>query len=237
MKFNVKGINMKTFKEFILGKDSVKIISENSDYDITEIKVFSADGRTECPQGVYIAKGKWYQSIRINENAFTEADDFTGFSEGVSDEQYNLHKYRGGVIVFSTDMNAKNNAKNIKDKIKNFFKNKISTVVNRIMKNKKLTKLIDRHNKENIENYFIGAFSIGKFFNGRYIADNGKIYDEKSTSVEINGVPSEVLLILGTEIANEFKQETVLIKDLNKNKFYLADDKRVKNIKSELEKI
>jgi hypothetical protein len=76
--------------------------------------------------------------------------------------------------------------------------------------------------KDNIDDY-IGAFSIGNFFSGRYIGDNGKVFDESSLSIEINGISSKGLIYLAEEIAREFNQETVLVKDLNSNKIFLVN--------------
>ena len=49
------------------------------------------------------------------------------------------------------------------------------------------------------------------------------MYTEKSTNIEILGVSSEVLVRLATEIAREFKQEAVLLKDYNTGKNILID--------------
>ena len=49
------------------------------------------------------------------------------------------------------------------------------------------------------------------------------MYNDKSLSVEINGISSRNLLSFAELLAKEFKQETVLVKDLNLNKIYLAD--------------
>jgi len=238
MKMNKFETLYESIKESLLGK-YVAIIAENSDYSIREIKHLSTDGKEECPAMVYVAKGEWYKNVKINEGLFDTGNKEFTFGEGVADEQYGLPKYKGGIIVFSTDVNAVNDPKGFKNKVKAFFKNNIQTIINRITKNKKLNKLITKHNvtRDVIKDHFIGAFSIGNFFKGRYIGKNDKVYDGKSSSIEIAGVPSEVLLIFGTEIAKEFKQETVLIKDLNKNKFYLADRKDVKDINKEVEKI
>lgn len=44
------------------------------------------------------------------------------------------------------------------------------------------------------------------------------MYNERSLAIEINGLSSESLLKITEMIAQEFMQETVLVKDLNKNK-------------------
>jgi hypothetical protein len=239
---------MKHFKEFIgditsLSGESAlfKAIEEETGYRLTPIDVFSPDGLEEAPQGSFYSKGEWSNLVRINEKSFTGSKiDGTEvlLPEGYSPEQFGLSKYRGGIIVFSTDVNAVKNSADTKiGKLKNFVENKFDTFKNRVLKNKKLTKLIQKHNLASPEDYFIGSFSIGKFFNGRYVGIKGEVYNEKSSSIEILGVPSEVLLLLATEIAKDFKQETVLVKDLNKNKFYLADARSVDDVSKEVSKI
>jgi hypothetical protein len=67
------------------------------------------------------------------------------------------------------------------------------------------------------------GFSSGNFFKGKYIDVAGNEYTEKSTSIEILGGSSEVLVRLATEIARAFKQEAVLLKDYNTGKNILID--------------
>ena len=54
------------------------------------------------------------------------------------------------------------------------------------------------------------------------------MYDEHSLTLEVNGLSSKALLYLGEMIARIFKQECVLIKDLNNNKIYSANGIRSK---------
>ena len=136
--------------------------------------------------------------------------------EGIAPEQYGLDKYKGGMIVFSTDVNAISLKKN---KVLNFLSKKYITFTNRYMKNKKLTKIISKKFLNDV-----GAFSIGNFFKGRYVSD-GKIFDEKSTSIEILGIDTDILIRIATEVAREFKQETVLLKDFNSGRNILIDQK------------
>jgi len=75
---------------------------------------------------------------------------------------------------------------------------------------------------ETVDDY-IGAFSIGNFFSGRYIGDNKKVFNESSLTIEINGISSKGLIYLAEEIAREFNQETVLVNDLNQNKIFLVN--------------
>lgn len=133
--------------------------------------------------------------------------------EGISPEQFGLDKYKGGVIVFSTDVNAVDVSKS---KIKNWMKSKYRTILNRVFYGKKVSDIITKKFSE------IGAFSIGNAFRGRYVSD-GRVFNEKSVSLEVLGVPSDVLMRLAATIAKDFTQETVLLKDYNTGRNILID--------------
>jgi hypothetical protein len=51
------------------------------------------------------------------------------------------------------------------------------------------------------------------------------MFNEKSLCIEVNGLSSRSLLRLAEYLSDSFRQETVLVKDLNNNKIYLADAK------------
>lgn len=183
-----------------------------------EIKYFSTDGRKTIPNGHPLQKGGFLSECRKNLDSFS-------LSEAVHDNQYGLSDYRGGIIVFSTNVNAVKLSKNA-------FKNKIKTIIvnfeQRFFSGKKINNVINDFNKSfktspNGKDETICAFSIGNAFKGRYVGDNNEVYNERSMSIEVNGLSSEGLLYLGEMIARAFHQETVLIKDLNKNKIYLAN--------------
>ena len=151
---------------------------------------------------------------RINKNSFVLDKDVHG-------EQYSLSKYKGGIIVFSTNVN---DDKLCDNKLVNRIKQMIVTFNNRLSRGKKL---YNRNSKsyENIENKGdrIDAYSIGNFFKGKYVGDNGEMYDEQSIAVDVNGISSKYLLDFVELLAYELMQETVLAKDLNTNKIYTAD--------------
>ena len=178
-----------------------------------EVKYFHPNGKT-MPNGSHYQRGGFLNECKVNKSSFI-------LDEGVHGEQYGLSKYRGGVIVFSTDVNAVEMGGN---KLVNKVKQLIATFNNRFNKGKKIHNAINKLNKatENPEE-MIGAYSVGNFFNGRYVGDNGEMYNEKSISVEVNGISSRQLLSFAEILAQEFSQETVLVKDLNSNKIYLAD--------------
>ncbi len=120
----------------------------------------------------------------------------------------------GGIITFSTDVNAVQLANN---KFLNFIKQKITTYQQRLTNVSKVKKiLMDKD---------IYAFSLGNFFNGSYQTETpkGKVYfSEKSKSIKIAGIDSETLGQVALAIAREFLQESVLVTDLEKNKTYLV---------------
>lgn len=182
------------------------------------VKYFHPSGKS-MPNGIGFQRGWFLKECRDNANRFV-------ISERIHPEQYGLSKYRGGLIVFSTDVNA---IKLDTNKLKNVIKQTLATFRNRFFKDKMLKNIVNKFNDDNPTNEYIGAYSIGNFFKGKYVGDNGESFSEKSTSVEINGLSTTALLHLAEFLCRVFKQETVLVKDFNNGKIYLADPLRVKD--------
>lgn len=191
------------------------ILRECSTKHFKEVKYFSRNGKS-MPNGIGYQRGNFLLECKKNKSAFT-------LSEEVHPQQYNLPNYRGGIIVFSTDVNAISLDKN---KLKNRIKQIVATFNQRINTGGILHKVVNKFNKYNSTNDEIGAYSVGNAFMGKYVGDNGEEYSERSTTIEVNGLSSEGLLRLAEMIARIFHQETVLVKDLNQNKIYLADGLR-----------
>lgn len=126
-------------------------------------------------------------------------------SEGIDWDVPNEEK--GGIIVFSTDVNAVELDKN---KFLNFFKQKIVTILNRFKATSKIDKIAN-------ENDLVG-WTIGKYLNGRYKAKNGKNFGENSLSVELIGISFEKLVSIAETICKDFKQECVLVKSYENGK-------------------
>ena len=68
----------------------------------------------------------------------------------------------------------------------------------------------------------IGAYAIRNAFKGEYIDGNNERYDINSTTIEVSGLTSKDLLRLAEQIAKELHQEQIFVKDLNRNKIYIA---------------
>lgn len=205
-------------------------------FEVIEIKFFSPEGRNTIPNGHPIQKSGFIRECNLNREKFTInnnqylINDELNIREGIHPNQHSLTDYRGGIIIFSTDINSIEINKN---NLYNWFKKIGITLINRFLSKSKINSVIKKFNTtldkkigdEIVEDY-IGAFSIGNFFNGRYIGDNQKVFDEKSLSLEVNGISTNGIIYLAEEIAEEFKQETVLVKDLNTNKIFLVNQIR-----------
>lgn len=178
---------------------------------VREIEHFHPTGKP-MPNGSHIQRGGYLNECRLNFNAYV-------LDEGVHGEQYGLAKYRGGIITFSTDINAVQLSSN---KILNKIRQVIETFKQRLHKDRLIHNVIALFDRDNEEEY-IGSYSVGHFFKGRYVGDDGQMFNENSVSVEVNGLSSKSLVNLAERIATTFKQETVLVKDLNCGKIFLVD--------------
>lgn len=190
-----------------------KLLGESGRMNIRSIKYFSTTG-LDMPNGVNIQRGGFLTECRKNERAFV--------TEGIAGQQYGLADYRGGIIVFATSVNSVELSKNA---IVNKAKQLWHSFVNMAMKDKKLGKCIDAYNKDDTnKDDLISAFSVGNAFKGKYKdIETGAEFSDLSYTIEVGGLSSKGLLNLAERIANEFEQQTVLVKDFNNMKFYLAD--------------
>lgn len=176
-----------------------------------EIKYFHPEGK-DMPNSVYIHKGFFLNECERN------ADNFV-LSEGVCADQYGLSKYKGGVIIFSTDVNAVQSNEN---RLTNKIRQLINTYKNRLRRGKIISDALTTFNASSSDEQ-VTSYTVGHSFKGSYLSRDGKRYDENSVSIEINGLSTESLLKLAEIICKYFRQECVLVKDLNKNKIYLAE--------------
>lgn len=66
----------------------------------------------------------------------------------------------------------------------------------------------------------------GRFFNGRYTAKSGKLFEKNSIAAEIVGVGSDELIEFAARFCNDLATETVLVKDYTtQNIIFLNRDK------------
>lgn len=149
------------------------------------------------PEGVRMPNGVAFQRGGYIQECLENAQAFV-LDEGVHDKQYELKDLRGGIIVFLNVLDGEERLEKYKKTLGNLFNNNHGT-----------------------QSY---PYSVGHAFHGKYQVDDGKMFDDKSVTFEINGTSCKSLLKLAELVAKFFGQETVLVKDLNKNKIYLADN-------------
>jgi hypothetical protein len=176
---------------------------------------------------IYEDAGKGYiNSLKLNGISISTNNDSKA-SKFVLNEKNTLVEAiemefdkKGGIIVFSTDVNAVyEDQKGFLNKLKSWTTAKIQSLKNRMFKNSKLSNVANKFDE-------VYGFSIGNFFKGRYKSSGGKTYDETSTSIEIIGIESSTLLAIAEEVAREFQQQTVLVKDYQSGNIYLANAKK-----------
>lgn len=203
-----------------------KVLESCSESHFKEVKTFHPTGK-KCPDTNHVHKGFFYNECEKNKNSFV-------INEKIHGEQYALKNYKGGMIVFSIEVNAENLSDN---KIINHIKQFVLTLKNRFTRNSILDKIVKKFNGDTTKliDEKIYNYTVGKFFKGRYLSDDNHTFDETSTSIEVNGLSSSGLLLLAEFIAKSFKQETVLVKDFNKDKIYLADSEKFEGSLEELD--
>lgn len=192
---NVVRLNESQLKQRIAGEvrnvlNQKGIFPENTDADYKIVTLYEGKQKSAYSSGPYLSA-----AIKKNGNVlFSRLNERIDFQPPANE--------RGGVIVFSTDVNA---VQMDEQKVVNLLKQKMQTISNRI----NLPKKIDSHA---ISHDLIG-WTIGKYLNGRYIADNGKQYGENSLSLEIFGVSCATLIKSAEELCTSFVQESALVKD------------------------
>lgn len=151
-------------------------------------------------------------SIRKQNDPKSETIYFnSGIEREVNEVKKEEFELKGGIIVFSTDVNALELSKN---NLINTVLKYLKTIENRLKLTDKLIKLINHYEE-------VYGITIGAFTRGKYKAQNGSIFNELSVSIEIIGISTEVLDSLAKDLCEEFHQESVLVKNYQDNKIYL----------------
>ena len=126
---------------------------------------------------------------------------------------------KGGVVVFSTDVNALVTDTNaVLRAVKRFW----ISLQNRLQRYGRIDRALASVSAGEGESKPSGI-TVGNLFKGRYKSPSGQVYDEKSLAVEVLFINGRQLIELATSLAREFRQETVLAKDNATNEIYLVD--------------
>jgi len=118
----------------------------------------------------------------------------------------------GGMIVCSTDVNS-----NAESGILGFLKGKWETFLNRLFRSRKVKDTITNF-KEYKDLYGVG-YSQGNLFKGSYFdRKSNKTFNEKSFSVDIRGLPIDMVKDLAVEMCKRFNQQSVLFVNHENNR-------------------
>lgn len=166
-------------------------------FKITEVKQYD--------KGAYSLYRYLNRAIAYNENKVIAV------SEAIQFEPDSDHK--GGMIIFSTEVNAENMMSN--NRLVNFLKQKFASFRDRLYNYKKIDNIAN--------NYNLVGWTVGKFLSSKYTTKNGRIYNEDSLSVEIIGIDTDELNNIAEDLCIEFLQESVLIKNYNRNRICFID--------------
>jgi hypothetical protein len=124
-----------------------------------------------------------------------------------------------GLITFSTDYNfSLVKAETFIDKVKFFFYSNWKAFLNRQNVKGRLKNIL-------VDKYIQSEYTLSRNLFSAHKSKHGIILYKKSYTMTIEGVDSDVLILIATEICKEFKQETVMVRDFNKNKVYFINDK------------
>ena len=124
-----------------------------------------------------------------------------------------------GLITFSTDLNfTLVKAETFIDKVKLFFDSNWKAFLNRQNVKGRLKNIL-------VDNNIQSEYTLSRNLFSAHKSKNGITLYKKSYTMTIEGVDSDVLILIATEICKEFKQETVMVRDFNKNIVYFTNDK------------
>jgi len=124
--------------------------------------------------------------------------------------------WKGGVITFSTDVNATAQP-GVIGKLKSW----LSTVWNRLNLTGRLRSIMASIGKD-------FGYTVRPMGRGNYVSPDGTVFNERSLSIEILGVPNEFLQAVGAAITKAFNQQEVLVRyyDTNTADFVKENDPR-----------
>ena len=155
-----------------------------------------------------------YNSKKVKASCFFANGKFITAAPIEDNRRIDYPKDKGGIIVFSTDVNAVKLSENA---VMNWLKQKWLTMKQRLMHKNILTNTIKKYDE-------VYGFTIGNFMTGRYKSASGKFFDEHSMSVEIIGIPRDTLFDIADELMKAFNQESVLVKDYESGNIAFVDN-------------
>ncbi len=178
-------------------------------YSIKEIKYFHPSGEM-LPNGSHYQRGGFLNECRKNINCFR--------AKSLCGEPHGLAECRGGVIVFSAKV-AELSTNQLVNEIKQFFESKKKRFNKSKIHHDTIMNLNNGYTRNNDE--YNGAYSLGCFFIGKYVGDNGDVFNDTSICLKMNGLSRKSMLKLAETIVDGF-QTSILVKGLTDGKIYLV---------------
>lgn len=152
-----------------------------------------------------IEEEKLYEASMSEKIAFKIATEIEN-----SSGKYVYSLSPGGEIIFSTKVSNK--------KIYNWFRRIGFSILNKFLTLNKTQKLIEEKFKQNGLLQF--GWTIETGLKGHYQdIETGEETNEPSIKITLNNTPMNVIEEIATELCKFFKQESVLIHDLEKNTY------------------
>jgi hypothetical protein len=150
------------------------------------------------PKGMSLPNGSYYKKgVFINE--CSENKDKFVFHTSTNEEAPKIPQYRGGMLVFMASA-VQNPNNEIKGAVRRFINAK----------------------QKHFPNDIIVIYPWNKSFKGKFIGNNGEVFNNKSICLEISGLSCHGLLELADMLTERFGQKAVLVKDLNQDEIYLV---------------
>ena len=131
--------------------------------------------------------------IYVDEIIYTES-----FIEKNQTQESLPKNLRGGIITFSADRDS-------------------------ILSNDGVINFLKQNNDKVAQDFKLIGWTVTKGLHGKYTdRKTGKVFDEKSLSVELVGIPTDVLLDVAEKICDEFKQKSALVKTYEDNHIWFV---------------
>ncbi len=187
---------------------------------IRKINAFRPDGKDIVPRGVFSAG--YINAMRKNEKSFINKPMESSYLLDKIPTRYGYSNYNGGMIVFlntAGDINI--------DNLRELLKKTYNSILSSKYRGWRINRAVQRWKKMIFgkpDSLLIGGFTFGKNFTGDYIDLKYNLkYNDKSQTIEIGGIPYEILMLFALVLCTEYKQPSIIVKDFNTDNIYIVD--------------
>ena len=192
------------------------------------IKWFRKDGSNEEPKGIFFAKADACNEAYLNHYSIESSFLYESFLRN-NYSICNRDMYKGGVIVFGIDSGKTLRKYNLST-FKRFLKTKFHSIITYSFERRSLNKLIERWLEDFGQDYkkLSGGIALSKSFKGKWINRTTKEeFDERSLTLQLAGLSSELLLLLAIQFCRKFKLKCAIIRDFNTEEIFYVGEKDI----------